>query len=91
MTKDDIEKFKPHIIQKYLADKSIDDSKLSKKDLIFDFNDPFMRRWDGLILILAIWSGIMIPFKVAFKPPLIFPIEIFEAVMYWFFIMDIFV
>ncbi len=33
----------------------------------------------------------MIPYKIAFKPPVFFPLEIFEAVMYWFFIVDIFV
>jgi len=49
-----------------------DNSKSSYKELIFDFNDPFMRRWDTLILILAIWSGIFIPFKVAFRPPVDF-------------------
>ena len=71
--------------------KSVDESKSSKKELIFDFNDPFMQRWDALILILAIWSSIIVPFKVAFDPPIDFQIEIFESVMYWFFIVDILV
>jgi hypothetical protein len=71
--------------------KSVDDSKSASRDLIFDFNDPFMRRWDALILILAIWSSIIVPFKVAFNPPVDFQIEIFESVMYWFFIVDIMV
>lgn len=50
-----------------------------------------MRRWDTLILILAIWSSVIVPFKVAFNPPVDFQIEIFESVMYWFFIVDIMV
>jgi hypothetical protein len=90
-TKNEIEKYKPHFIQKYLADKSAANYIREKKELIFDYNDPFMKRWDALILIFAVWSAVIVPFKVAFNPPLVKEIEIFEAVMYLFFIFDIIV
>ena len=68
-TKGEIEKYKPLIISKYLADKTPSfEHKSEKNDLIFDFNDPFMKRWDSLIIILALWSSIIVPFKVAFEP-----------------------
>jgi hypothetical protein len=90
-TKNEIEKYKPRFIQKYLADKSAANNIREKKELIFDYNDPFMKRWDALILIFAVWSAVIVPFKVAFDPPVVQEIEIFEAVKYLFFIIDIIV
>lgn len=79
---------KPQLIKKYLTERTPDENKVAA-ELILSFNDSNRIKWDTLILIMAVWNCIYIPFEIAFQPPASFIIEIINSVIDLFFYIDI--
>ena len=36
---------------------------------VFNVNDEWRFYWDGLVLLIAIWNSVVIPFVISFDPP----------------------
>ena len=83
-----LEDVKPELIRKFLTDRTEKDI-ISEGDFIIGFNDPYRTRWDALILLMAIYNCILIPFTIAFEPPKSFFIEILNYIIDVFFYIDI--
>jgi hypothetical protein len=59
------------------------------KDFIVSFNHHALFKWDLLIIGLAIWNSVFIPFDLAFEPPEIPFIDLMNSTIELFFMVDI--
>ena len=58
---------------------------------MISFNDYRLLRWDTLVLILAIWNCVYIPFEISFEPPINLTIEVLNDFIDLLFYLDIFI
>ena len=58
-------------------------------DFIVNFNNEWLFKWDILIISLAIWNSVYIPFEIAFEPSVMPAIILINATIELFFIIDI--
>ncbi|KAK3239234.1 hypothetical protein CYMTET_50834 [Cymbomonas tetramitiformis] len=63
---------------------------LQLKGLYIDPRSPFREKWDSLMFTFIVYTVLMIPYSIAFEPDRPPAIEILEAFIDAFFIMDIF-
>lgn len=85
--RDKLEEIKPILISKYLTERTSEDH--GHRDFIVSFNHPALFKWDLIIIGLAIWNSIFIPFELAFEPAEQPFIVLMNACIELFFMIDI--
>lgn len=58
---------------------------------MFRHNNPYRMRWDLIVMILAVYNCVMIPFSVAFEPDATLGFTIWERIVDILFALDLFV
>lgn len=70
-----------------MTDRTAEDH--GSKEFIVGFNHPALFKWDLLIIGLAIWNSVYIPFELAFEPQENPVIVLMNATIELFFMIDI--
>jgi Ion transport protein len=89
LAKKHVEAKKPDIMRKYLTERTKDEKASTVDNFIISFNNENRIKWDTVILIMAIWNCIQIPFDIAFEPPWSLTIEVVNSIIDLMFYIDI--
>lgn len=75
-------------IKKFLALRTPNEAK-TKLEFVISYNNQWKLLWDSLIIFLAIWNCMFVPFSIAFNPDESQAIIIINAVIDLFFYLDV--
>lgn len=76
------------IIKKYLAHKTPNEAK-TKLEFVISYNNKWKLLWDMLIILMAFWNCLYVPYSIAFSPEEFPAIVIINAIIDLHFYMDV--